>query len=159
MVSVSGVGALVRQRRRALGLNQTELGRRAGGLTQDYISKLESGIIDTPQRGTMDALATALDVPVSALYRAAGILEGVPDVEPPAPPTPPMDTLWPDSPHLTVAEMVEDIERRRGAWYQGELDEARQELSREEYEDFCVQLWRMFEGNSLMAFGNRKRGR
>lgn len=74
---MGNVGEAVRERRRFLGINQTELGKRAGGLSQDYISKLENGIIETPQRGTMDALATALGVPVAVLYRAAGILEGV----------------------------------------------------------------------------------
>lgn len=155
-VVLNGVGAFVRGRRQRLGLNQTELGRRAGGLTQDYISKLENGIIETPQRGTMDALATALGVPVADLYRAAGILDGVDEA--PAPPSAP-PPLARDSDRLTVDEMVADIEARHGEWYQRELADARARLTPEGYRSFCVDLWRMFEGNSIMAFGNLDRGR
>jgi transcriptional regulator with XRE-family HTH domain len=68
------VGTLVKQRRHHLGLTQVELSRRAG-LSQNYISKLEAGQVDLPQRGTLDALGGALDTPIEEFYRAAGILD------------------------------------------------------------------------------------
>jgi transcriptional regulator with XRE-family HTH domain len=151
------LGELVRRAREARGWTQTDLARESG-LRQTYISQVEGGDIALPREHNLDKLGQALGLSRADFYGAAGMLEGM-TPEAPARPTPPPDTLWPDSPHLTVAQMVEDIERRKGAWYQAELDEARQELSRDEYETFCVDLWRMFEGNSKMAFGNRKRGR
>jgi transcriptional regulator with XRE-family HTH domain len=74
------VGTLVQKTRKARGLTQIDLGRRTG-LSQNYISKLETGQVDLPQRGTLDALAGALDVPVGDFYRAAGVLprRGEPD--------------------------------------------------------------------------------
>jgi transcriptional regulator with XRE-family HTH domain len=149
-VATNGVGAAVRDRRRVLGISQTELGRRAGGLTQDYISKLENGVIETPQRGTMDALALALDVPVAHLYRAAGILDGV-DEAPlalPALPTSPAR----DADRVPIAQKVADVEARRGEHYQRRLQAARERMSRADYEAFCAALWGMWEGNSLMVF-------
>lgn len=153
------LGDFLRKRRKMAGLSQPKLAALTG-IPQTYISRIERGEVGLPQRATREKFHAALGTTEREWLDAAGEFATENDAAPPPPPaTPAMDTLWPDSPRLTVAEMVEDIERRRGAWYQGELDEARQELSREEYEDFCVQLWRMFEGNSLMAFGNRKRGR
>lgn len=67
------VGSLVQRIRKARGLTQIDLGRRTG-LSQNYISKLESGQVDLPQRGTLDALAGALDIPIGDFYRAAGVL-------------------------------------------------------------------------------------
>lgn len=67
------VGNLVQRTRQARGLTQTDLGRRTG-LTQNYISKLESGVVALPQRGTLEVLAGALDLPLADFYRAAGVL-------------------------------------------------------------------------------------
>lgn len=78
------IGDVVKGRRLARRLTQVKLGKLTG-LTQDYISKLERGEIDLPQRGTLDALAGALDLDVAEFYRAAGILSGVEEVPPPRP--------------------------------------------------------------------------
>lgn len=72
-MSCSGIGALVFERRKALGLTQTALGRKAG-LSQDYISKLENGEIDVPRRGTLLALGEPLGLRLADFYQAAGIL-------------------------------------------------------------------------------------
>jgi transcriptional regulator with XRE-family HTH domain len=71
------VGQLIQRRRLAKGLTQTELARRTG-LSQNYVSKLESGRIDLPQRGTLDVLSGALDVSLIDLYRAAGVADPPP---------------------------------------------------------------------------------
>jgi len=67
------IGDLVKRRRQALRLTQTRLGALTG-LQQDYISKLERGTIDMPQKGTLMALSMALGVTVADFYRAAGVL-------------------------------------------------------------------------------------
>lgn len=68
----SVIGELVKRQRQAMRLTQVQLGARTG-LTQDYISKLERGTIDLPQRGTLEALAGPLGLTVADLYRAAGV--------------------------------------------------------------------------------------
>jgi transcriptional regulator with XRE-family HTH domain len=78
------IGDVVKGRRLARRLTQVKLGKLTG-LSQDYISKLERGEIDLPQRGTLDALAGALDLDVADFYRAAGVLTGVGEVPPPKP--------------------------------------------------------------------------
>jgi transcriptional regulator with XRE-family HTH domain len=67
------IGELVKARRRARGFTQVQLGV-AAGLSQDYISKLERGDIDLPQRGTLEALGRPLALTLADFYRAAGIL-------------------------------------------------------------------------------------
>jgi transcriptional regulator with XRE-family HTH domain len=71
------VGQLIQRQRLAKGLTQTELARRTG-LSQNYVSKLESGRIDLPQRGTLDVLSGALGVSLIELYRAAGVTDRAP---------------------------------------------------------------------------------
>lgn len=131
-----------------LGLSQTELGRRAGGLSQDYISKLENGIIDTPQRGTMNALADALGVPVATLYRAAGMMEGVEDLPDPAPIQLHMDDT---DQVFDVGQIVAYVEARPGDEFKRRL--ARQKLRRtpEAYVRLCVRLFRAWSSNSDLA--------
>ena len=53
------LGTVVRERRLALGLSQTELARRAG-MTQPALSRLEAGGA-TPTIGLLERLAHALD--------------------------------------------------------------------------------------------------
>lgn len=148
-MSVSGVGAFVRNRRKVLGLNQTEFGRRAGGLTQDYISKLESGIIETPQRGTMEALATALQVPLSSLYRAAGILEGVPEVEPPAAPPPPIEGDGP----FDAAQIVAYVESKPDESFQADMAREKARRSPESYTRLCMRIYRAWTSNAELVMG------
>lgn len=88
------IGDLIQQRRLAKGLTQTELARRTG-LSQNYVSKLEGGRIELPQRGTLDVLSGALDVSLIDLYRAAGVTDALPEATaaldaPPSPDTPPV---------------------------------------------------------------------
>lgn len=68
---------MVKARRSALRLSQVALGKRTG-LSQNYISKLERGEIELPQRGTLDALGRVLGISLSEFFRAAGIIEEEP---------------------------------------------------------------------------------
>lgn len=146
-------GQMVRRLRDARRWTQEKLAEEAG-LDQTTVSNTERDK-GQPTLLTVMKLATVFDAdPYGWAVRTGHF-----PAPPPSAGPPPESTLWPDSPHLTVAQMVEDIENRKGAWYRAELTEARETLSRADYEDFCVQLWRMFEGNTLMAFGNLKRGR
>lgn len=79
------IGDLIKARRLALRLTQVHLGQRAG-LTQDYISKLERGAIEVPQRGTLLALGRALGIAPEEFYRAAGILGDAAEAAPAPPP-------------------------------------------------------------------------
>jgi ribosome-binding protein aMBF1 (putative translation factor) len=54
------LGEAVRSRRKALGLSQTEVARRAG-MTQSALSRLEAGGAGVPTIGVLERLAQALD--------------------------------------------------------------------------------------------------
>jgi transcriptional regulator with XRE-family HTH domain len=147
------VGPLVRQRREARGLTQTELAERTG-LRQTYISQVESGEIVMPRDHNLDKLGAVLGIARGEFYRAAGMLEGIEErpangqVVPPALPTAPArDADW-----VPIAQKVADVESRRGEHYQRRLAAARERMSRADYEAFCAALWGMWEGNSLMVF-------
>lgn len=64
------LGQLVREKRLALSMTQTQLGD-AVGMSQRWISTLERGETDVPRRVHLHALADALSLDVSELYVAA----------------------------------------------------------------------------------------
>jgi transcriptional regulator with XRE-family HTH domain len=70
------VGPLVRQRREARGLTQTELAERTG-LRQTYISQVEGGEIVMPRDHNLDKLGAVLGIARGEFYRAAGMLDGI----------------------------------------------------------------------------------
>jgi transcriptional regulator with XRE-family HTH domain len=140
------VGPLVKQRREARGLTQTELAERTG-LRQTYISQVEGGEIVMPRDHNLDKLGAVLGITRGEFYRVAGMLEGIEDRPDPALPSPARDA---DS--VPIAQKVADVEGRRGENYQRRLRAARERMSRAEYERFCSLLWGMWEGNSLMVF-------
>jgi transcriptional regulator with XRE-family HTH domain len=141
------VGPLVRQRREARGLTQTELAERTG-LRQTYISQVESGEIVMPRDHNLDKLGAVLGITRGEFYRVAGMLEGIEErAVNDALPAPARD-----ADRVPIAQKVADVESRRGEHYQRRLQAARERMSREEYERFCSLLWGMWEGNSLMVF-------
>ncbi|HEX4196209.1 MAG TPA: helix-turn-helix transcriptional regulator [Caulobacteraceae bacterium] len=64
------LGAVLRRRRKTLGLSQADLGRRIN-LRQATVSALESGEVDTKLTTLMDALA-ALNLELVVRPRSAG---------------------------------------------------------------------------------------
>jgi transcriptional regulator with XRE-family HTH domain len=64
--AASGLGARVRELRHERGLTLKALGRRAG-LSHPFLSQLERGLA-RPSVGSVERIATALDVPVGALW-------------------------------------------------------------------------------------------
>jgi transcriptional regulator with XRE-family HTH domain len=62
----SGIGSQVRRLRKSLDLTVTELGV-AAGISSGMLSKIENGAI-SPSLATLDALAKALNVPISRLF-------------------------------------------------------------------------------------------
>ncbi|MGH4029672.1 helix-turn-helix domain-containing protein [Actinomycetota bacterium Odt1-20B] len=74
---MTGIGALVRARRRAASLSQAELAARSG-TGQAAISRIESGR-DTPTLQVLDRIATALGCTLTVSL----------DPEQPSPPPPP----------------------------------------------------------------------
>jgi transcriptional regulator with XRE-family HTH domain len=142
------VGPLVKQRREARGLTQTELAERTG-LRQTYISQVESGEIVMPRDHNLDKMGAVLGISRGEFYRAAGMLDGI--EQQPAngqvPTSPARDADW-----VPIAQKVADVEARRGEHYQRRLQAARERMNRADYEAFCAALWGMWEGNSLMVF-------
>src|SRR5947209_16637160 len=67
------LGAFIRERRRALGLTQSQLGDRVGWV-QERISLLEHGKYDTPSLPLLAGLAEALEVEQAELLASAGYL-------------------------------------------------------------------------------------
>src|ERR687893_1809994 len=66
--AASCLGARVRELRHERGLTLKALGRRAG-LSHPFLSQLERGLA-RPSVGSVERIATALDVPVGALWSA-----------------------------------------------------------------------------------------
>lgn len=62
----AGIGVEVRRLRKSLDLTVVELGL-AAGISAGMLSKIENGAI-SPSLGTLDALAQALNVPISNLF-------------------------------------------------------------------------------------------
>lgn len=69
------VGRLMKTRREALGLSQTEVARRAGS-TQRQVSRLENNEEATmPRRDTLERFGAVLGITVPEFYQAAGMIE------------------------------------------------------------------------------------
>ena len=62
----AGIGAEVRRLRKSLDLTVAELGL-AAGISAGMLSKIENGAI-SPSLATLEALAKALNVPISSLF-------------------------------------------------------------------------------------------
>ncbi|HLW03222.1 MAG TPA: helix-turn-helix transcriptional regulator [Ktedonobacterales bacterium] len=79
-------GALLRQHRILAGLTQEALAERAG-MSRDAISALERGVNQTPQPGTLDLLAEALQLSAAeeAAFKAAARWEKLEHRPAPAP--------------------------------------------------------------------------
>lgn len=127
------------------------------GMEPTYLNRIVKGYVQRPDPETLARMGEALGVPYARMLEAAGYprvpgnAEGREDGDGNGTP-PSVPVLARDSDRLTVAEMVADIESRRGEWYQAQLRDAKTRLPRENYVSFCVDLWRMFEGNTVMAF-------
>lgn len=142
------VGELVKRRRTQRGLTQVELGRRTG-LSQNYISKLEQGQVELPQRGTLDALGGALELPVEDFYRAAGVLDDLNRNDPP-PRQLALLSLTGEEEYDADA-LVAYVESRPGRIFQADLAEARRERTYDEYVEFCLSIFRAWESNSNLG--------
>lgn len=150
------VGELVKRRRLALRLTQTELGKRAGGLTQDYISKLERGTIGMPQRGTLEALAGPLGLEVEDFFRAAGILGASALVS--AGEAPVQFRLFDDEDSFAEQEMVDYVVNRPGRHYQERVTAQRRRLAPADFRDWCIDVFNAFRSNSNLALRSLERG-
>ena len=82
-----GVAHQVKMNRMARGWTQKELGRRAGGIMQNAISRIESGAAN-PTMATLVSIAHALDIAVIAQFVPFSALTGgaVPSFEDEFPP-------------------------------------------------------------------------
>lgn len=86
------VGALIRARRVALGLSQTELARRAGS-SQRQVSRMENGEERTmPRRETLDRFGAVLGITLADFYRAGGVMDPA-ELETPASPDDPLEIM------------------------------------------------------------------
>lgn len=78
MADRNALGPLVASLREERGLTQAELGK-AIGLSRQRVTQLEGGRTQWPSSEIFNALAVALDVPVTVLLRAAGVAMPVPE--------------------------------------------------------------------------------
>lgn len=90
------LGQYVRQRRKALGLTQTELGARLGW-SQERVSVVERGTYGLPSLPQLVRLASALQVPISEMLSTLGFGEYTPEL------------ADGPTPHLHMRRLVERI--------------------------------------------------
>lgn len=133
------IGALIRERRLRAGVTQTDLARRTG-LSQNYISKLESGSIDLPQRATLEVLGGALGIALAEFYRAAGVLDL------PAPADAPDGPPSPDDPVGVLMEYL-----RNDPAVMRDLAQAQAELSAEDFEEVLRDVAEAHKSNLVMG--------
>lgn len=144
------LGSFLKARRKAARLSQTDLAKRTG-VPQTYLSRIERGEVALPQRATRDKLGAVLGITERDWLDAAGEFAVEDDGEAPAPPTP-IGVVPRDSDNMTVAQMVAKVEGWGGPLFQQQLADNKARLSVEAYEKWCVNMYRMWEGNSLMVF-------
>lgn len=144
------IGELVKQRREALGLTQSELARRSG-LRQNYISDVEKGNVAVPRDHNLDALGAVLGLSRGEFYRAAGMLQGLAEAAPPPPP-PAEDEPW------DPAAVVAYVESKPGAKFRAQLAEERARLPYPEYVAFCEDIYRAWSSNANLALRALRRG-
>lgn len=72
---VGGVAELIRRRRQQLGLSLRSAAERIG-INNGYLSQLESGQRSRPSAEVLNAIARGLALPIDAVYRVAGLLDG-----------------------------------------------------------------------------------
>lgn len=134
---MSGLGRLVRERRQALGLTQSELALKTG-LRQTYISQVEQGEIAIPRDYNLDALGAALGLTRPDFYRAAGMLES-PEERPDLP---------------AIEDVMELI--RRDPEILAEIDRIKRTHTPETYERVIRVLAEAWRSNARMSIATFK---
>lgn len=147
------VGRLVRARREALGLSQERLADLTG-ISQTYISRIERGDVAFPNDETLAKLGDALGLTRADFYREAG---GEPTERPRAF-YEPDDARAPYTP-AEVAAIVAHVEARPGPVYRQRMAAQRESLSRDEYEQFCVDVFEAWGKNADLALAVAERHR
>lgn len=69
----TALGALLRERRAALGLSLRDVAARAA-ISNAYLSQIERGVHE-PSLGVLRAVTDALELPLTGLLRRSGVLE------------------------------------------------------------------------------------
>lgn len=139
------VAELVRSRREARGLTQTELADKAG-LRQTYVSKLESGEIALPRDHNIEKLGRVLDLTRADFYRAAGVLEGI-DV--PLAPLP-VATLEGDQPFDPQA-IVRFVEAHPDEKFRAQLAHRKEIRTPQSYTKLCLRINRAWLSNASLV--------
>lgn len=142
------VGTLIRDRRRALGLSQSALARRLE-MDQTYLSRLERGAVELPQRATLEKLGAALGITLPEFYRAAGVLEALDGGDAPPPP-PSILTEDADGPY-DPAVVVAYVEAKPGADFRRRLARQKARRTPESYTRLCLRLFRAWSSNADLA--------
>ena len=109
------LGDRIRQEREARGLTQADLASRVGGVTSQYISMLESGKRDNPNRDMLRRLAAAFSISVAELEGEPDILAG------PWPASQLAELGLSDAFLLRYAKLWPDLNREQRAWVIGHL--------------------------------------
>jgi transcriptional regulator with XRE-family HTH domain len=143
-----GIGGLIRDRRKALGWSQTELAERMGW-AQTYLSRVERGEVDVPQRATLEKLGGLLGLRLEEFYRAAGMLDGIEVVagEPPAPPPEERDRAF------DPAAIVAYVEAKPDPKHRAQLARQKARRTPESYTRLCLRLYRAWTSNADLLMG------
>ena len=136
---------MVRRFRKARRLTQEQLAELAD-IDQSTVSQVELDKGDRTVRIVTNLANVFGQVPLEWLDRA-----GVVDL-PEQAPLPLRPVVPRDSDRLSVAQMVAQVEAWPGEEFQRRRAATEQRLSVEAYQLWCVDLFRMWEGNSLMVF-------
>lgn len=131
-------------------MSQTGLAKLTG-VPQTYLSRIERGEVALPQRATRDKLGAVLGITERDWLDAAGEF-AVEDDDGRQAPLPLRPVVPRDSDRLSVEQMVAQVEAWPGAEFQRRRAATEQRLSVEAYQLWCVDLFKMWEGNSLMVF-------
>lgn len=144
------LGDFLKARRKAARLSQTGLAKLTG-VPQTYLSRIERGDVALPQRATRDKLGAVLGITERDWLDAAGEFAVEENGHEPVLPAP-LGVVPRDSDRMSVDEMVAKVEAWGGPGFQAQLAANKARLSVEAYEKWCVNMYRMWEGNSLMVF-------
>jgi transcriptional regulator with XRE-family HTH domain len=152
------VGPLVKSRREARGLTQTELAERTG-LRQTYISQVEGGEIVMPRDHNLDKLGAVLGIGRGEFYRAAGMLDGIEATNGNGKTGPPPFRPEGDYTPAEVAAIIDWVEALPGEAHRREIAAERAAQSPEDFAQFCLDTHGAWMSNLRLGINQARRAR
>ena len=120
-------------------------------MSPTYLSRILNQEDYRPSPEMIRRFADGLKLPVETVAAWSDIPDAMGLAAMPEPPTP-AGAPARDSDRMSVAQMVAKVEAWGGDIFYQRREATKARLSVEAYETWCVDLYRMWEGNSLMVF-------